>query len=184
MNCRNLLENAQAKLGAWMLIAVLLAGTMPVMATSGCSGSQVINEINVVLNEATVVLAQADPGAPWIAQLKSAISGLEGAESTWKSGGAVAIVDDALNTLTVVLALIPLTAVYSPLIDVLVAAIEAVLALLPVSTSMTVRVRLMQNPHAGRYVLVNHWYHSAAGNLKANWNSVAKAHGLKQMVIA
>jgi len=171
------------KLGAWLLITLLLVGTMPVMATQGCSGSQIINEINVVLNEAESVLAVADPGAPWVTPLDNAIKALQSAETAWQTGSAVAIVDDALNTLSAVLAVIPLTAVYSPLIDVLVAGIEAVLAALPISTSLKARVMVMQNPHANRYTLVRHWYRTPAGNLKANWNSVAKAHGLPQMVL-
>lgn len=174
------------KLGAVMLIALLLAGTMPVMATQGCSGSTVINEINIVLNEAGNVLAVAEPGASWIAPLKNAIAKLESAETTWQTGGTVAIVDDALNALSIVLAPLPLTAVYSPLIDVLMSGIEAVLAALPVSVSLKAqmaRLTVAENPHAGRYRLVNHWYHTPAGNLKANWNDVAKAHGLLQMVL-
>jgi hypothetical protein len=178
---------AQSKLGAIALIAVLLAGTMPVMATAGCSGSEVIGEINVVLSEATTVLAQAAPGSSWIAPLKAAAAELQTEEAAWESGGTVAKVDAALNTLSIVLAAIPLTAVYSPLIDVLVAGIEAVLAALPASTApgaQKTMVTVAENPHAGRYTLVMHWYHSPAGNLKANWNGVAKAHGLQRMVIA
>jgi hypothetical protein len=178
---------AQAKLAAWVLIGLLLIGTMPVMATAGCSGSEVIGEINVVLSEATTVLSQAAPGSSWIAPLKAAAAELQTEETAWESGGTVDKVDVALNTLSIVLAAIPLTAVYSPLIDVLVAGIEAVLALLPVATSRGAQMAmatLAENPHAGRYTLVMHWYHSPAGNLKANWNSVAKAHGLRQMVLA
>ena len=178
---------ATQKLGALALISVLLVGMMPVMATTGCSGTQIINEINVVLNEADAVLAVAEPGASWVIPLKNAIVALQGAETAWQNGGVVAIVDDALNTLTVVLAVIPLTAIYSPLIDVLVAGIEAVLAALPVSGSLgaqKVMVTVAENPHAGRYKMVFHWYRTPAGNLKANWNAVAKAHGLQKMVIA
>ncbi len=173
----------QKKLGAWMLIALLLLGTMPIVATTGCQSSQVINEINVVLNEADAVLAVADPGAPWLPQLKSSIAALEAAESTWQNGGAVTLVEDALNTIAAVTAVIPQTAAYAPLIDVLVAGISAVLAALPQPASARVTATLMSNPHAGRYKLVNHWYHSPAGNLKANWNAVAKQHGLLQMAI-
>jgi len=30
---------------------------------------------------------------------------------------------------------------------------------------------------------VNRWYRTPAGNLKANWNAQAQAHGLTQMLL-
>lgn len=175
--------NARALCG-FALSAILLLGTLPVAAVAtGCSGSQVVSEINVVLTEADNVIAVADPGAPWAQDLKNAVVALTGAETSWQNGGSVQYVEDALNTLCVVLAAIPLTAAYSPLIDVLVAGIEAVLAALPASARARLTATLVRNPHAGRYRLVNHWYHSPAGNLKANWNQVAKARGLTQMLL-
>ena len=99
----------------------------------------------------------------------------------------MALVDDALNTIVAITAVIPVTAVYAPLIDVLVAAIEAVLAALfpnqPAPPQLTLRVSPQGNPHVGAYKLSMHWYHTPAGNFKANWNDVAKSHGLRQYAI-
>jgi hypothetical protein len=53
----------------------------------------------------------------------------------------------------------------------------------PAQVSITQRVSMRDNPHIGAYKLSLHWYHTPAGNFKANWNDVAKAHGLKQYCI-
>jgi hypothetical protein len=166
------------------LSTILLLGTLPVVApATGCTSTQVIDEINVVLNEADAVLAVADPSSPQVGDLKKAIVALEGAEKIWQKGGTVAVVDDALNTLDQVLAAIPLTAIYSPLIDVLVAGIEDVLAALPQPVSAKFAATLAANPHAGRYQIQKRFYRTPAGNLKANWNQVAKAKGLRLMLL-
>jgi len=141
---------AMMRMGSCLLIFVLIATSIPVVTVTGCSGSSVLAEINIVLNEADNVIAAADPSAPWLQQLKNAVVALEGAETNWQNGGTVALVDDALNTIVVITGAIPLTAVYSPLIDVLVAGIEAVLAALPANVTLHVRVVMAQNPHLGR----------------------------------
>jgi hypothetical protein len=159
---------------------------------NGCNATAVENEINVVLKEAAAVLAVAAPGAAWVTQLQVAIAALATAEQQWQTGGAVQIVIDALNTIVAITAVIPITAAYSPLIDVLVAAIEVVLAALPAATS-SVATRLSSdelartvatgNQHIGRYKLKTHWYHSAATNLKDNWNDVARANNLPAAIL-
>ncbi len=167
------------------------AATLP--AIEGCGTSEAENAINTVLKEAAAVLAVAVPGAPWLAQLQQAIAALMMAEQQWSNGGPVQIVDDALNAIVAITAVIPPTATYSPLIDVLVAGIEAVLALLPApvnSVATKLSVEQMQkitpavNAHLGRYRLKSYWNHpTPAGKLKANWNEVAKANKLDYAVL-
>jgi hypothetical protein len=146
---------------------------------TGCNSSQVINEINVVLTETATVLSVADPNAAWVPELQKAVAALKTAEASWQSGSTVQLVIDALNTIEAITAVIPQTAAYSPLIDVLVAGIEAILAALPASTT----AKVSMNSHLGRYTLVKHWYRTPAGNFKANWNDVAKARGLTNMLL-
>lgn len=158
---------------AKLLVAV--AGVQTAILT-GCSASQVENEINVVLQEATNVLAVAFPGAPWLSQLQAAITALKTAEATWQAGGAVQIVIDALNTIVAITAAIPLTEIVSPLIDILVAGIEAVLAALPApATTLTMRAQA-PNPHIGRVVIKHRWAHSRASDFKSAWNIVARSN--------
>jgi len=142
----------------------------------GCTGSQVVNEVNVVLTEAVNILAVAQPNAPWAPQLKAAVAALQTAEATWQAGGTVVIVEDALNTIVAIMAAIPLTAAYSPLIDVLVAGIEAILAALPPSTvAPTPVVAASHNPHIGRVQIKHHMLHSRVSDFKAAWNAAVKA---------
>ena len=182
MNRRNFLK---------VSVAGAVLATAPTL--EGCTSSEVVNAINTVLKEAAAVLAVADPGAAWESELQQAIGALMTAEQQWQSGGAVQIVDDALNAIVAITAVIPLTAVYSPLIDVLVAAIEAVLALLPAAVS-SVATKLTReqmekssatgNSHIGRYKMKTYWDHpTVSGRFKCNWNDVAKANNLDYAVL-
>lgn len=156
-----------------LCFALLMPLTLP---ATGCSESSTVKEINTVLTEATNILAVADPSATWVPQLKSAVASLETAETTWQNGGAIQIVDDALNTVVAVTAAIPLTAAYSPLVDILVAGIEAVLAALPTSTSTATTATVALNPHIGRVVIKHHFLHSRVDDFKDAWNAAVKAN--------
>jgi hypothetical protein len=64
-----------------------------------------------------------------------------------------------------------LTAVYSPLIDILVAGIEAVLSLIPVSkTAVTANAAFVSNPHKGRAHV------SSVKDSVSQWRAVVKAN--------
>jgi hypothetical protein len=159
-----------------------LVATLPTL--EGCGLSEVENAINVVLREAAAVLAVAEPNASWLAPLQQAIASLMTAEQQWQNGGPVQVVDDALNTIVAITAVIPLTAVYSPLIDVLVAAIETVLALLPAPATGVAKATRTGNPRVGRYTLKSYWDHpTPAGRFKKNWNDVATANKLDYAVL-
>ena len=162
-------------------LAVLSLGAVSTISLEGCSTSSVINEINVVLQEAAAVLAVAEPGAAWVGELQKAIAALMSAEQQWQTGSTVQLVIDALNTIVAITAVIPLTATYSPLIDILVAGIEAVLAALPASTSLKLAVE--NNPHVGRVKIQRHWYHTPATDFRDTWNTTAKERGLISAVI-
>lgn len=154
-----------------VLICSLFAVTLP---TTGCNSSTVINEINVVLTEATNVLVVAAPGTTWVPQLQSAITALKAAEQTWQNGGSVQTVINVLNTIVAITSVIPLTAQYSPLIDVLVAGIEAVLAALPPSTAVNAAVFV--SPHVGRVHIKHKMFHSRTAEFKDAWNAAAASN--------
>ena len=178
--------NQQTKLLGLMMIAVLLSGTFAAsVPLTGCTPAQIENEINTVLQETGAILAVAEPGAAWVAQLDKAAAALKAAEATWTAGGAVQDVINALNTIADITAVIPLTAAYSPLIDILVAGIDSVLELLvpkPVTTAQASGASLLSfaafaasaarpyNPHKGRAHVKNH------KDSKAQWNEYVAAH--------
>ena len=165
-----------------LILSLALIG-VTTAPTVGCSSQQVVAEVNTVLTEATNILVVAEPGAPWVPQLQAAVTALKAAEAGWAAGGKVQVVIDALNTIEAITAVIPLTAAYSPLIDVLVAGIESVLVALVPTTPQVVALKVARNPHVGRVRLVHHTFHSRSTEFKATWNDAAKQNGLVGAVI-
>ena len=86
--------------------AFALATGATVVTIDGCS-INITDAINTVLNSAVAILKVAEPNASWTGLLASAIAALQQAETCWQSGGAAAIVVDALNTIEAVLAAVP-----------------------------------------------------------------------------
>lgn len=151
---------------------------------SGCAltPANVKALVNILINSIENILKVAT-NAPWAANLAVALAALQSAEQNWSSGGPITLIDDALNTITDVLAVIPLTAVFSPLVDLIVSGIEAVLAVIPVTPAVTnMRASLSTNPHHGRMVLNKpSWKHETPqGAYKAQWNGTCKQIGLPQ----
>lgn len=144
-----------------------------------------INEINTILQQAAAVLAVVEPNAPWVAEFKNAIAALMVAEQQWQTGGTVQIVIDALNTIVAITAVIPLTAPYSPLIDILVAGIEMVITALVPSAAppATVKATRQGNPHVGAYAIPHRTFHSQSSTFKWCWNQAAVEHNLNQAVL-
>jgi hypothetical protein len=169
MNRRNLLKS----LGALSAIA-----TLPIVA---CSFS--VKGVLNVLIAAVQGLLKVIPQSALSTNLSNALAALVQAEATWTSGGAAAVIIDALNTLEAVVAVIPFTAVYSPLIDVLVAGIESIINYFnPSSVPLKGAVG---DPHRGRIALVHpHFLQTQQGAAKVQWNDACDATGLVSAKIA
>jgi len=153
--------------------ALALAGTAPVAAMlTGCptpTPSQLINELNVVLQEATNLIAVIAPNAPWFQTYKDAVAALKRAEETWQAGGAVSILISALNTVVAVTAVIPETEQYAPLIQVLVAGIVAVLGLLPAPQGVKAQA-MHSSPYKGAKTV------KSVADSKSQWNAICAAN--------
>lgn len=163
--------NRRTFLGSSAALGVISLVSLP---TVGCAYDPTAI-INTVLDSAVAVLAVADPAAPWVIDFKNAVATLKSAEAQWKSGSAITIVISALNTLAAVAAVIPLTAMYSPLIDILVAGIDAVLVAIDTSAAKTVS----HNARVGRVLLKKpHVLQTEVGAYKAQWNAVVSANPL------
>ena len=170
MNRREFVKNSSVG------VAVLCTGSMVTM--TACS-TNIKALLNTVITAVQAILKVA-VNSPWAAQLANALTALQNAEAQWTAGSTVQIVIDALNTLEAVCAVIPLTAVYSPLIDVLVTGIEAVLAVLvPTPAIKALRAKLANNPHHGRVALRHpHFLQTQQGAFRDQWNDTAKGLGL------
>jgi hypothetical protein len=161
-------SNGTQKLGALALIAILLQGTLvfgggAVVVThlTGCTPAQVENEVNTILQEATSIIAVADPGVTWLAAFSKATALLKVDEANWIAGGAVQDMINVLVDLQGVTALISPLVPYAALIGVLVAGIVAVLSLLlpspppPPPAALTMPAAQGQNPFKGMTTVKN-----------------------------
>lgn len=148
-------------LGAGAL-ALTAAVTLP---TIGCTPNWE-GILNTLITSGEAVLKVAEPNAMWLKPFESALTALQGAEAQWKAGSAITIIESALNTLAAVAAVIPFTAVYSPLIDILVAGIDAVLSAISPAPSGT-KLAAAHNARVGRAKLKA----QTQSAYKAQWNA-------------
>jgi len=141
--------------------------------------------LNTAIDSALAILKVADSNAQWLPSLSNAIAALQAAEAKWSNGSTVDIVLSAIDTLQAVLAVIPQTSIYSPLIAILVAALSAVIsAMKPTAQTQRLSAHLDWNPYKGQAKLRKpHLLQSAQGAYKAQWNNTAKRIGLPKAEI-
>ncbi|HUD74122.1 MAG TPA: hypothetical protein VMQ76_03545 [Terracidiphilus sp.] len=166
------------------LSAVSALAMLPIV---GCAFS-VTGALNVIINALKAIISYVAGSQPWAVALESALNALVQAEAAWKAGGAAAIIIDALNTIEAVLAVVPFTAIYSPLIDVIVSGIEAIINYFAPQTQVRYakpRATAQNNPHLGRVALkAPGAFQSPAGSWKQQYNDTAIGVGLPQLKIA
>jgi hypothetical protein len=169
--------------------AIALAAGATTVTLEGCTFN-ITDAINTVLNSALAILNVLEPNSSLYTQLKDAITALEQAEGTWQAGGASTIVVDALNTIEAVLAVVPVTAPYAPLIDILFAGIEAVMSAFGLTTQLSAlssakRPTVVNSSHYNAAVLnPPSWRHPTwQGAYKAQWNNKANTIGLPKAEI-
>jgi hypothetical protein len=152
-------------------VAVLPVATVTVVPLTGCTPSQVENEINVLIQEAAGIIAVADPGVSWLADFTKAANLLKVDEAAWIKGGAVQDVINVLNDIEQITVLISPLVPYASLIAVLVAGIDAALALLLPTSAATPAISthaVVQNPWKGRATV------TSASDSKTQWNRICK----------
>jgi hypothetical protein len=180
----------QAKLGAWMLIALILSATLP---TTGCtaSTSELQSDATALasaLNNLAVVIQPSDATAA--NNLKTAAAALIAAAQSGTTGPAW---EQALNAATsgaeVVLSAIPVTAPYAALLAIAVAAAEAIIAN-TVSGGTSVKAEAAGNnanllwyTRTGRGLLRHRFGRGPAGDFKASWNAEAAATGFARAAV-
>ena len=145
---------------AALWLAVIPVVTVTSVSMTGCTPAQAENEINVILQEAAGIIAVADPGVSWLTAFQSATNLLKTDEAAWVKGGAVQDVINVLNDLEGVTALISSLVPYANLIGVLVAGIDAVLALLlpapaAAPVALSAHVSRANNPFKGRQTVTS-----------------------------
>lgn len=168
----------------FVLSSLMAVVSFAAFGLTGCSITEAsVKSLLKVLITSIENILKVATGAPWAADLSAALAALQSAAAGWTVGSATTLIDDALNAVTAVLAVIPLTAVYSPLVDIIVAGIEAVLAVLPMTPAVTrLRGTISTNPHHGRIILnkTSLRHETPQGAYKAQWNGICKQIGLPQ----
>ncbi|HKN22820.1 MAG TPA: hypothetical protein VJX73_15455 [Terracidiphilus sp.] len=177
-------QGSTAKLGAWMLIALILSATLP---ATGCtaSASELQSDATALasaLNNLAVVIQPSDATAA--SNLRTAAAALAAAAQSPTTGPAWEL---ALNAATsgaeVVLSAIPVTAPYAALLAIAVAAAEAIIAN-TASDRASVKAETTGNnanllwyTRTGRGLIRHRFGRGPAGDFKASWNAEAAATG-------
>jgi hypothetical protein len=161
----------------FVVASAVVAALPAILVEEGCTSTDIKGLVNVVLQSIMAVIEVAEPNAPWLNEMKNVYTALHDALNNWTAGGAVQILIQALNAVVAVCAVIPQTAVYAPLIAVLVAGIEAVLNALPISQQPAHMQTAANNNYIGRVALNKpRWYQSRVSAYKEQWNAVCNAN--------
>jgi hypothetical protein len=162
----------------------------PVAFVMTACGFSVTAVLNVIIGAVQGILRIAG-NVPWASELSQALATLQQQIATWKSGGPAALIIDALNTIEAIAAVIPLTKVYSPLIDLLVSAIESIITYFQnqgTSNRLVTFTRPranVNNLHLGRVPCAkpDKLHPTYEGVLKAQWNALADSLQLSEAEI-
>jgi hypothetical protein len=162
--------------------AAVAVVTPSAILTTGCSFS-VTGTLNIIIEAIQGILGYVGTSQPWAVDLSNALAALEAAESSWKAGGDATLVIDALNALEAVTAVIPFTAIYSPLIDLIVAGIDSIIN--HFAPQGTTRATVRTNPHIGRVAIKgpSFLHPTYAEAFKNQYNDTATGIGLPQLKI-
>lgn len=117
-------------------LAVAAVSVVP-MGMAGCSGDTTIGVLNTIIAGAQAILNVAEPGAAWLADFNQAVTAVIQAETQWQSGSPAQIVVSTLNTLAAAAGVIPFTAPYAGLANILVASIDKVISTLSPTVAPT-----------------------------------------------
>lgn len=156
-----------------------------ILPTTGCAFS-VVDTLDTIIEAVSGILSYVGSSEPWAVTLQNALTKLEQVAATWTTGSDAAILIDALNAVEAVLAVIPLTAVYSPLIDLVVAGVEAIINYFAKNTpavALKVAARnTRHNPRIGRVtIMAPHAFQTPVGAFKQQYNDAAIGCGCPQL---
>ena len=180
------------KLQAAFLSLILVLGvSFSLLPTTGCTPSTaaIAADGNAVATALLSIAALEQPLNPTLAQqLTTAAGALKQATANWTTGSPTADINSAAVAVEAVLAIIPVTAGFAPLVAVAVAALDVVLANLPHQTPVSMEaVENTSNPYhtpAHKYHLSRSPLHPTwNGAFKHAWNSKAKALGYNSVLL-
>lgn len=181
--------SSTAKLGVWMLIALMVIAPL-----SGCTQSQITeteNLVNVTLQAASNFETVLDSGSPVALALPGAIASLKAAEANFAAGtGTEILVANAALAVEAVIAGVDPNSKAALLAAVLTTALDGLLAVLPTpAVSLTANgITRIYNYHGqdgrghkvriARSFSVTHPLGNPAQDFRHAWNGATKKAGL------
>jgi hypothetical protein len=163
-------STTQSKLGAWMLIAILLPATM--MPMTGCTVTlkQISADAVDIGNSALQIGKAIETVYPAVAaKVEVAANDVVSVAQALGSGATTkAALESALYTLYSILAVIPQTAAIAQFIPIVVAAIDILFTHLGQSQTS---LKSLRNPYAGVAAINHRPMRSLEGDFHAAWNN-------------
>lgn len=175
-----------------MKVIPIVAMAAITITSTGCPGNvdvQVQQDGNAIAIALLNIAAQEQALDPTIsAKLVQIANDLKAATANFSTGGSIAIVNDALTAASIVLASIPQTAAFAPLVPIAEAAIDILIANIggtPAPTTVAAAHARIAGPHYTypSAQIPHRIFRSPQGDFKAAWNDTAKKNGLKQALI-
>ena len=164
-----------------LLKSLTAASTLAILPVTGCAFS-VTGMLSTIISALEGVLNYAAANAAWLPQVQQVLAKLQAELGQWQAGqGVWATLEEVLNDALPVLALIPLTAPFAPLIALIVAGIEAIVNYFAPKPAAT---KFAENPYNGLVVLRHpHVLQTYQGAFRAQFNDAANGLGLTKAVI-
>lgn len=151
------------------VIAALVL-SLAVLPTVGCINQSQIAALTQVLGTSAQNIATLEGNTVLAAQLKADTAAAVTAIDNWKTGTPAATVIEALNIVEADLNLIPGTSQYIPLVDLAIATVQGILALLPQPAVPVPAVK------AVRTVNLGHPSPKTAKQFKQQWAAIIAAN--------
>lgn len=174
----HLVQTSANRLGALALCSLLTLAAMPMTACQNLD--QQIQADGAAIATAVQQIAALEQGvnADLSAKLSQGATALLAAVKNFSSTSAAADVVSAANAIEAVLAVIPQTAAFAPLVPIAVAAIEVLLANLPGSAApaaKAIQAHAMVRPKVAyaKAEIKHRFGRTVEGDFKAAWNAQA-----------
>lgn len=155
------------------LVSVLMCFVMAfaVVPMTGCSMSKTqLKSYGDTIDTAVASILTLTHNSQIAAQVKQAQQVFDNAVQNWSGASTSSMVISSLNAVEAALALIPQTAAYAPLVDVVIAAAESIIASLPVNNTSAI-VKANHQVRATNTPLFK-----SPKQFVAAWNAVVAAH--------
>lgn len=150
------------------LIAVIALGLVLCLTLTSCTSQTTIAALVTTLGNASAGIASLEGNSTLATALKTDTAAASAAVLNWTKGSASTEVIEALNVVEADLNLIPYVAPYSALIDIGIATVEEIIAIIQPAAPSAPHTIILHNPYTGKVP-------KDADHFKAVWNAAIAA---------